>query len=357
MKQNIARIISLTLIAVMLLSALSACTVKPYYEGAPEGMRPINEGEEKAILYVPENWLVDTSTGVPTGYFSSNDRSMVTLVTVKAEDLNGQTIPEYWNSYVNSFKTSVKDFTIIKENETDSDYTTRLIAERSTYVYNFTATVTGLEYKFRQALLSHPDTGDVYIITYSTVAEVFDTHLGDLTEIYNNFKFVTEKIPMNDKTEVNLPEDSAAPEGYKTISSEFVDYLLYIPTDWTPLINTGMTAAHAPESKSVNVNVMAFNTTLASLDEYWTGYETDLTATFGAVTYADPQAKYQETKLDGYDARKYVYSLTVNGEVYNYEQFMVIRGGYIYLLTFCAPESITAPTAEFEGIVSNFKFK
>jgi len=49
MKQTIARIISLTLIAVMLLSALSACTVKPYYEGAPEGMqgylfdRPANE--------------------------------------------------------------------------------------------------------------------------------------------------------------------------------------------------------------------------------------------------------------------------------------------------------------------------
>ncbi|MBE6610588.1 MAG: hypothetical protein E7634_07960 [Ruminococcaceae bacterium] len=357
MKQTIARIISLTLIAVMLLSALSACTVKPYYEGAPEGMRPINEGEEKAILYVPENWLVDTSTGVPTGYYSTNDRSMVTLVTVKADALNGQTIPEYWASYVDSFITSVKDFKIVKETESASDYTTRLIAERSTYVYDFTATVTGLEYKFRQALLTHPDTGDLYIITYSTVSEVFDTHLSDLTEIYNNFKFVTEKIPMNDKIEVSLPEDATAPEGYKTVSSEFVDYLLYIPSDWTPLINTGMTAAHAPESKSINVNAMAFNTTLASLDEYWTGYENDLAATFGEVTYADPQAKYQETKLDGYDARKYVYSLSVNDKAYDYQQYMVIKGGYIYLLTFCSPADVSAPAAEFDGIVSNFKFK
>lgn len=357
MKLKITRSLSLILIAVMLLSALSACTIKPYYEGAPEGMRPINEGDDFAILYVPENWLVDTSTGVPTAYFSTTDRSMVTLVTVKADALAGRSIPEYWESYKETFNTSVKDFKIIKANETDSDYTTRLIAERSTYVYDYTATVTGLEYKFRQALLTHPDTGDLFIITYSTVGEAFDKHLDDLGDIYNNFAFVTEKIPMTDKTTVTLPENVSAPEGYVTVSSEFVDYLLFIPSDWVPLVNTGMTAAHAPESKSVNVNASAFNTTLANLEEYWTGYETDLIATFGAVTYADSDAKYQECKLDGYDARKYSYSLNVRGSVYNYEQYITIKGGYIYLLTFCSPDSITAPTDEFKGIVDNFKFK
>lgn len=357
MKSKITRIISLFLTAFLLITALSACTIKPFYEGAPEGMRPINEGEDFAILYVPENWLVDTSTGVPTAYYSASDRSMVTLVTVKADALEGRSIPAYWETYKETFSASVKDFSILKANETDADYTTRLIAERSTYVYDFTATVTGLEYKFRQALLTHPDTSDLFIITYSTVAEVFDSHLDDLGDIYNNFTFVTEKIPMTDKTQVVLPENVSAPEGYVTISSDFVDYLLYIPSDWTPLINTGMTAAHAPESKSVNVNATAFNTTLASLDEYWTGYETDLTATFGSVTYADPQAKYQECKLDGYDARKYSYSLNVSGSIYDYEQYITIKGGYIYLLTFCSPEGVTAPTEEFNGIANNFKFK
>jgi len=68
MKSKIIRILSITLMTALIISAFAGCTIKPYYEGAPEGMRPINEGEEKAILYVPDTWQVDTSTGIPTAY-------------------------------------------------------------------------------------------------------------------------------------------------------------------------------------------------------------------------------------------------------------------------------------------------
>lgn len=357
MKSKIIRILSIALISALIISAFAGCTIKPYYEGAPEGMRPINEGEEKAILYVPDNWQVDTSTGIPTAYYSTNDMTMITLVTVKADVLAGRTIPDYWASYKETFSSSVKDFTVIKENETDPDYTTRLISERSTYVFDFSATVTGLKYKFRQALLTHPLTGDLLIITYSSTAEGFDQHIDDLGTVYNNFTFVTEKIPMTDKTEVVLPENTNAPEGYITVSSEFVDYYLYVPSDWTAVINTGMTAAHAPESVSTTVNATAFSTTLSNLDEYWAGYETDLTSTYGAVTYADPEHKYTEAIVDGFSGRKYAYSLTISGVSYNYEQYMVLKGGYIYLLTFCCETENADLSEEFNDIAANFKFK
>ena len=357
MKSKLIRILTLALLCALVTSVFAGCTIKPYYEGAPEGMRPINEGEEKAILYVPESWQVDTSTGVPTAYYSANDRTMVTLVTVKSDVLAGRSIPEYWASYKETFSSSVKEFTVIKENETDADYTTRLISERSTYVFDFSATVTGLKYKFRQALLTHPLTGDLFIITYSSTAEGFDQHIDDLGTVYNNFTFVTEKIPMNDKTDVVLPENTNAPEGFITVSSEFVDYYLYVPSDWTAVVNTGMTAAHAPESVSTTVNATAFSTTLSNLDEYWAGYETDLAATYGTVTYANSESKYVEATIDSHNARKYSYSLNISGITYNYEQYMVLKGGYIYLLTFCREADSADLSAEFNAIASNFKFK
>lgn len=359
MKNTILKFICAIMCITAIVSAMSGCTVKPYYEGAPEGMRPINEGENNAILYVPETWLVDTSTGTPTAYVSTNDRSMITLVTVKADVLGDRTIPEYWNSYKDTFTSSVKNFTVIKENETDPDYSTRLICERSAYIYDFSATVTELDYKFRQTLLTHPNTNDLYIITYSTVANVFDKHLDALNEVYNNFRFVTEKIPMADKSEVILPENVNAPEGYVTVSSEFVDYTIFIPKDWTPLINTGATAAHAPQSPSITVIASAFSTEIENAEEYWTGYEADLISTFGSITYVSQENKFEMCKLDGYDARKYAYTLSISGESYTYEQYMTIRGGYIYIITFCSPSDMINDSlkAEFAEIVSHYKFK
>ena len=96
-----------------MLGVLASCTVQRAYQGAPEGMRPINEGEEGGILYVPIAWSVDTSTGVPTAYVSEKNRTMITLVTVPADKVPEGGIPAYFDSYRESFASTLKDFKII----------------------------------------------------------------------------------------------------------------------------------------------------------------------------------------------------------------------------------------------------
>ena len=344
---------------VLLLGAFSGCTVQKAYEGAPEGMRPVNEGNEGGILYVPIAWSVDTSTGVPTAYVSAQNRTMITLVTVSKETVAGKSIPEYFDSYRESFAQNLKDFKMIKESDEASDYTTRMIANAGAYVYEYSGTVTNIKFKFKQAFFTHPENGTLFIITYSAVSNLYENYLETLDDAYDNFKFVTEPIPMVDKIQIDLPgtDGTDVPEGYTLISNEFVDYRFFVPKTWSPSVNTGMSAAYANSSKKVTANVMAFNTSFTSLDEYWTGYEADLIATFGEVSYTT-EAKYTDSKLGGLDSRNYSYKIKQSGVEYIYNQHTVIYNNYVYMLTFCCESSLYDSYAEdFNGMLANFSFK
>ena len=352
-------IVIFTCLALML-GAFASCTVQRAYQGAPEGMRPINEGDEGGILYVPIAWSVDTSTGVPTAYVSDKNRTMITLVTVAADKVPEGGITAYFDSYRESFASTLKDFKIIKENEEASDYTTRMISTAGAYIYEYSGSVTNIKCKFKQAFFLHPENGTLFIITYSAIENVYENYLKTLTEAYDNFRFVAEPIPMVDKVQINLPstEGIDVPEGYTLISNKFVDYHFFVPNTWSPSVNTGMSAAYASSNKRTTVNVVAFNTTFTSLDDYWAGYEEDLKATFGEVTYTGGETKYTASKLGSVDARNYSYKITRNGIEYLYNQHVVIYGGYVYTLTFCC-ESTAYETykADFDGMLANFRFK
>ena len=358
MKRILKKVILPLLCLAILATAFTSCTVQKAYKGAPEGMRPVNEGDEGGIMYVPMAWSVDTSTGVPTAYVSEKNRTMITLVTVSADKVPGGSIPEYFNSYRESFAATLKDFQIIKENEEAPDYTTRMISTAGAFIYEYSGTVTNIKCKFKQAYFIN--NGTLFIITYSAAASQYENYLETLTDVYDNFRFVTEPIPMEDKTELNLPstEDVEVPEGYTLISNKFVDYYFFVPKDtWSPSVNTGMSAAYANGNKKVTANVIAFNTTYMTLDDYWISYETDLVATFGEVKYTN-EAKFTPSKLGGYDARCYSYKITLSGTEYLYSQHVIIYGGYVYTVTFAAESSVYESfAADFDGMLANFKFK
>ncbi len=360
------KLTALILLCALLVTALASCTIQPGYEGAPQGMRPCNEGENGAILYVPSYWNVNDSTGVPSAYYSDRDYSMITMITVPAEEVAGRSVPEYWESYKTSFTSSVSDFAITKSAETDPDYTTRLVADNACtlYRYDYSFKLPGLEgaesvYCFSQAFVVHPQTKDLFIITYSAPSSVYESHLEDLTKVYDNFRLVTETIPMQDKTPpAQFSPDENAPDGFSAITGEHIDYILYVPNSWTPLMNTGMTAASDGQNKTTTVNVTVFESNGINYDDFFSGYENDLKATFGNITFENPENKFSNTHLDGYAARKYVYTVTENSVEYKYRQTVLINGGYIYLLTFCCKSADFAGCDQvFSSIEQNFRFK
>ena len=357
---KLIKVISGALAALTLCVSLTACSVQKAYEGAPEGMRPINDGSDGAILYVPSAWSVDTSLAIPMGYVSAQNRTMVTLVYVEGDVVGGKTAPEYWNSYKEQFTASMTDFKIVKENEEAKDYSTRLIAGKDAYEFEFTATVTGLAYHFRQALLKD-EKGGIFIITFSAYEDNYAGVIEVLTDsIYPNFAFVSESIPVDDDRELEpgIDEEVTVPDGMQLLSNKAVDYIMFVPSNWSITVNTGMSAARAPEG-SASVSVVGFDIRTTDTDAFWASYETDIKNTFGNMTYVSEENKYDAVVLDGYEsARTYKFTVVKGDVTYRYSETVLIRDGYVYLITYSAKsDDFAAHEADYTKMISEFKFK
>ena len=357
---KIKKIISAALAALTLCASLTACSVQKAYEGAPEGMRPINDGSDGAILYVPSAWSVDNSLSVPMGYVSAQNRTMVTLVYVRSEEVGERKVPEYWNAYKEQFTASMTDFTVVKENEEAKDYTTRIIAGKDAYEFEFKGKVTGLDYHFRQALVKD-DKGGIFIITFSAYEANYADVIEVLTDtIYPNFAFVDSIIPAPDDNtlEPGIDDEITVPDGMQLLSNKAVDYVMFVPDDWSITVNTGMSAARAPEG-TASLSVVGFDIRTANVDAFWSGYEADIKATFGNMSYLSEENKYDTVTLGGYDsARTYKFTVDKGGATYRYSETVLIRDGYVYLITYSAKsEDFNAYEADYAKILSEFKFK
>lgn len=380
MKKNISiRIIrnaaALICAFMVLCHLLASCSVQKAYPGAPDGMRPINDGSIGAVLFVPSYWSVDTSAVIPMGYVSTNDRSNVTLAYVSADELGGRSPQEYWSNYAEQFRAVMTDFTIVKESESAKDYSTRLIANRDAYEFEFTGTVTGLEYHYRQALL-RADDGGLYLITYSATEEKYSTHLDILfDDIYGNFTFTSDILSVEDNN--TLPPDGdegvSVPDGMQLISNGAVDYLMFVPESWSVQANTGISSARVSETDASTVSAIAFSSQYSwreefrdlsetdirkkLIDEFWSSRETDISDTFGGITYTS-ESKFTDTSVDGYYARTYAYSLRRDSDVYSYRETVLIRDNYVYIITYCSRlETADLHISEYERIISEFRFK
>lgn len=381
MKKIFIRVIAFMLMA-LTLSTATSCSVSKGYEGAPPNMRPCNEGDEGfgMIMYVPDYWEVETSTGVPTAtYPDSNDKATITLTRVPASEYGGN-FDEYWNKYMDIFKTSVRDFKLltVKEEETDATEGEEAKKDPIPLPENFYISETSFirihKYEFKikflssdvvycvdQAFIVHPTSGDLLMITYSNQQPAYKKHLNDLKSVYKNLKFVTEPIKMEDKVEkpvFSTVKDT--PEGYGAITREDINYVLFVPDTWTPTINTGTTAARDAKEGSSATCVIS-QLTLAANNTY-EGYialiERDLKETFGNVTFVDQENKIQPVVVGKREFRKTVYTVNAYGTEFTYEHYYRIDGGMIFLLTLsCKSAEYEQNKDAFAGIVANFKFK
>lgn len=375
------RLTLLALTAAMLLCSLVSCSVSKAYKGAPEGMRPVSDGSNGVIMYISSEWSVDLSAGIPTAYFSFSDKAMVNMVTVPAEELGTLTIPEYFNSYKDKFKASVEGFEVIPYSS-ECEYMPRRGGKDSFDIYEYqytfklsTSSTSKAAYKFAQAFFKTSSESDLYIITYSTISGRFENHYNDIIELYENLKVTDKKITVDDDKELPKPEftqDSKAPQGYSAITGEHIDYVLYVPSDWTPLINTGVTAASKSGDSTVTCTVTGFtldnNDNVIDgkdYDSFFASNEKTIKESFGNITFTDEANKYVKVAFAGKTdtesitaTRKYVYSVTVDGVSYTYEQYITIKEGDVFMLTFCCKSALYGENSSiFDGIASNFKFK
>jgi hypothetical protein len=145
---------------------------------APEGMQNAASENAAFYLYVPKSWTPNTSSGVSSAFYSSVDRSNVSVTcTLPGEKyLN---VEQYVAYTTESLGKMFSDFKVVS-----APAETKL-GGAAALSFDYTATVNGVAYKYRQIVSAYKDI--FYVFTYTSIAEVFDSHLADVDGILAHF--------------------------------------------------------------------------------------------------------------------------------------------------------------------------
>ncbi len=172
----------ITLLAIMLLISFTACTKQG--TELPEGMKLLDNGAADYLFYYPEAWTADRNDGMVSAYVSDKDSSNVSVTTF-ATSAEVNSVDSYLamggTTYFDHMRDAFPDLEIITDGE---ELTLGGVPARQ---YIFTATVAGDTYKYRQ-VISYAG-GYIYMLTYTSTPDVFDTHTDEVNKIISEFRF------------------------------------------------------------------------------------------------------------------------------------------------------------------------
>ncbi len=188
-------------------------------EGAPDGMKTASPKEVNYILYVPEDWKVDTADNsiLTAAHVEDGDNSNITMMTY-TNDGELTSITAYWEDYekglINVFdrdsegNTTYELLTVGKTNETNGEKETdgektddakaddeNAAGEKAKLdgedcrIYRYKGNIAGIPLQYMQVITYH--NGDFYIFTYTatTQNDRYGRNEEDVARMLNEFKF------------------------------------------------------------------------------------------------------------------------------------------------------------------------
>ena len=160
------------LLAALLL--LPSCSKKGEYD-PPTGWQSASDEQADFYFYVPDNWTVDFSTAAAGAYYSASDPSSVSVMAWELPNAD-TTLDEWWELNREEIEKVFANFTL--ESEENMTLTRdNLYAKR--YVY--TAELGGYGYRYMQVAALKGTS--VYLFTYASVEENYESHLEAVNEM------------------------------------------------------------------------------------------------------------------------------------------------------------------------------
>ncbi len=127
-------------------------------------------------LFVPDTWTVDLTTAASGAYCSDSDPSSVSMMVWELEHTD-TSLDDWWTANESDLNLVFQNYTLeSKENTTiNGNYAQK-------YVY--TAELGSNQYKIMQiGILKN---GKVYLFTYTSLPDLYESHLEEITEITEN---------------------------------------------------------------------------------------------------------------------------------------------------------------------------
>ena len=148
---------------------------------APEGMYLASNNDVAYRFYAPNGWSTDQNNSIVSVWFEA-DRSSVSVVPYLPET-ETMTVDEFWALTVSQLKETDPTF-----DEAAVTVTERKLGERGAKVYEYTYTVGGSTYCYKQAVAAYKSM--LYSVTYTAATqEIYQAHLAEVDAMLNAFTF------------------------------------------------------------------------------------------------------------------------------------------------------------------------
>ena len=151
--------------------------------------------------------------------------------------------------------------------------------------------------------------------------------------------------------------DPSIPDGMKLASDpKLATYTFYVPESWSIDTQNASTRAYCTGTDRSFVMVMAgeLQYTDSTVDGWWESGLSELKALYRDFTLS---VDGEDTKLDGADAKKYVYSGVFDETEVKYTQVAAVKGGSIYIITYGATaDKWESHLDEVDRMILNFRF-
>lgn len=179
------KIISLLLVLAALTLAFSACGETD--TGVPDGMKLVENDKNTYKLFVPENWVVNITDGV-SGAYVTKDNSNVSLMIMTASQ-NYQSLESFCQKYYKDMEATFKNVSE-REEYTENQKFGELPALKYVFTIGTEASEeepNALQYKYMQIFALDQSSNQVYIFTYTALADNYAAHLDDVNRIVAEF--------------------------------------------------------------------------------------------------------------------------------------------------------------------------
>ena len=153
---------------------------KPAKVAAPEGMKIASSDEVAYRFFVPQDWVIDRDQRIFAAYEPS-DRTNVSVVPyMPATD--GMTVDEFFG-----MASDLMQQTADSGSYEQIGYTDAMLGSQKAKAYDFTYTVGGKTYRYRQIIAVYK--GMFYTLTYTASGASFEEHMDALNAVTAAFVF------------------------------------------------------------------------------------------------------------------------------------------------------------------------
>ncbi len=326
------------LLALLSVLSLAACTSESLKNAENEEI--YRENVVDFTLFVPEGWIVDTTTFVVSAHAGKDDDSTVTMTQA---GLGGgyQEIPAIFEN-TKSELTKLYRFKTLKEAEK------RKVAGVDAAVYHYSLTDKQSEVTLNYLQCLFIKDGTLYTFTYYAAPDRFDSHLDAVNQMLDAIAFGKKDAPKGMFTAVSA--------GVRDVDCS--DFAISVPKDWMVDTSTGIFTAMGPSGDASCLSILRKTVEEGTTPAAYYDANKDALKD-GLEKYELVNLKkdfiVKDTKGKSYNAVVIEYTATVSNQAYHFKQLFCRKDTTMFLVTFSAPEALyETHTEAIDNCLSSF---